>query len=240
MLVNVHGGGFSLCDKRDFHLYPTLYALERGYAVVAVNYRLSPRVRYPEHIRDILSALGWIGREGHAYHLDKDNVFLWGTSAGGNIVLQAACAKGLLPRQDDCTLRAVAALCPATDFLLEGGTSNFLERALRGYLRRTMHKNALGGVKPSAQLLKQGDVRNYLAGGIAPLYLQHGTKDPAVPYAVAQEFADRVRGLLPEGGFVFDSIQGAGHAGGGPDFFLREHVDPILDFFDRHLNGKGS
>jgi len=35
-IVNVHGGGLTACDKHDFHLYPTLFALEQGFAVVAV------------------------------------------------------------------------------------------------------------------------------------------------------------------------------------------------------------
>ena len=27
VIINVHGGGMTSCDKHDFHLYPTLYAL---------------------------------------------------------------------------------------------------------------------------------------------------------------------------------------------------------------------
>ncbi|MEA5012957.1 MAG: alpha/beta hydrolase [Candidatus Limiplasma sp.] len=233
VIVNVHGGGFTHCDKRDFHLYPTLYALERGYAVAAVNYRLSPGVRYPQHIQDVLLALEWIGREGPRHHLDPQNVFLWGTSAGGNIVLQIACKNGLLPRQDACNLRGVAALCPALDMVQLGGGS------LMGFLvglalKRPMLRHVLGSAKPSRDLLDQADVHRFLDGGIAPVYLQHGTKDPAIPYGAVEKFARKLQQILPERDFVFDTLSGAGHAGGGPDFFLRENVEPILDFFTAH------
>ena len=99
-IVNVHGGGFCACDKHDFHLYPTLFALQQGFAVVAVNYRLSPEVRYPEHFYDLERALLWLKQNGAGKALDINNIFLWGTSAGGNLVLQAGVKNGIpLPNE---------------------------------------------------------------------------------------------------------------------------------------------
>lgn len=238
ILVNVHGGGFTVCDKRDFHLYPTLFALERGYAVVAVNYRLSPAVRYPEHIHDVLLALEWIGHEGQKHYLDTNNVFLWGTSAGGNIVLQIGCKNGLAPRHDDCVIRGVAALCPAINAVQLGGYGSWITRLMGLYLKRTMLKAALGSARPPQELLDQMNVYRYLNGGIAPVYLQHGTKDPAIPYKAAEQLAVRLRQLLSEKDFVLDILQGAGHAGGGPDYFQPENIMPIFDFFDTHITQK--
>lgn len=237
VLVNVHGGGFTHCDKRDFHLYPTLFARARGYAVAAVNYRLSPAVRYPTHIHDVLSALEWIGREGHKHHLDKNNVYLWGTSAGGNIVLHIGCKAPAHPRHDECTIRGVAALCPAFDMEIKESSGNLLERVMCWQLRRFMTRNAFGVKKPSPEALHEGDVRNFMSGGMAPLYLQHGTKDPAIAYVAAQGFAKLAQDVLPEGDFVFHTLQNAAHAGAGKDFFLKENVDPIIDFFDRYREG---
>lgn len=95
IIINVHGGGFATCDKHDFHLYPTLFALQQGFAVVAVNYRLSPAVRYPEHYFDLKRAILWVAQNGSQKNLDVNNIFLWGTSAGGNLVLQAGCKSGI-------------------------------------------------------------------------------------------------------------------------------------------------
>lgn len=234
VLVNIHGGGFIHCDKRDFHLYPTLYALSRGYAVVAVNYRLSPAVRYPQHIQDVLHALEWIGQKGSKYHLNASNVFLWGTSAGGNIVLQIACHQGLLPRHDTCTLRATAALCPCLNMEQLGETGTPFQRLTSYFLKRYMFKAIFGTLKPSDELMIQADIRCHLNGGISPVYLQHGTKDPAIPYRAAEEFAALLSPLLSREDFVFHTLKDVLHAGAGPDYFLPENISPILDFFDLH------
>lgn len=235
VIVNVHGGGWMVCDKRDFHLYPTMYALQRGYAVMAVNYRLSPEVRYPEHIADVLKALEWLGENGAQYHLDTKRVFLWGTSAGGNTVLQIGCKQGVLARTDTCDIRGIAALCPAVDGERLGGVSKKLPYVLWTYFtRKKLTRDVLGGKEHSRTLRPLMDVRRYLAHGIAPVYLQHGMLDYGVPYAAAQDLAQLLEKQLPPQDFVFDSLQGAGHAGGGPDFFLEKNVQPILDFFDRH------
>ncbi len=135
VIVNVHGGGFSVCDKHDFHLYPTLFALEQGFAVAAVNYRLSPAVQYPEHYFDLKRALLWLHENGADKNLDTDNLFLWGTSAGGNLVLQAGCKNGIplppeLREADRIPIKAVAAMCPGIDITERGNTGTLVERLM--------------------------------------------------------------------------------------------------------------
>ena len=51
-LIYVHGGGFAMGDKRDDHLTPYLEALERGIAVVAVEYRLSGEAVFSAAVLD--------------------------------------------------------------------------------------------------------------------------------------------------------------------------------------------
>jgi hypothetical protein len=41
VIVAIHGGAFMGCDKGDLQVLPMLEGLKRGYAVVAINYRLS-------------------------------------------------------------------------------------------------------------------------------------------------------------------------------------------------------
>ncbi len=86
VMVIVHGGGFSACDKRDWHLYPGFYGLREGFAVVSVNYRLAPAFKFPAQPHDLKAALRFLKKNADKYHLDPENVFLWGTSAGGNLV----------------------------------------------------------------------------------------------------------------------------------------------------------
>lgn len=237
VVVNVHGGGFVHCDKRDFHLYPTFYALLRGYAVVAVNYRLSPGARYPAQVQDVADALKYLGQEGEGLGLDTRRVFLWGTSAGGNIVLHLACAQGLVPRKDACRLLGTAAFCPLTSLDTLKVKGGLMAQLRAGLMLRYMVRSMFGTLRPSPEQRAQVDVGRYLSGGLCPIYLQHGENDPALPIAAAREFAGRLAGVLPEGSLVFDELKGARHAGDGADFFLPQHIHPVLDFFDR-LQGK--
>lgn len=240
VIVNVHGGGFTHCDKHDFHLYPTLFALQQGFAVVAVNYRLSPEVHYPEHLYDLERALLWIKHNGLEKGLDVDKVCLWGTSAGGNLVLHAACHRGLplppeLQEARSIPIRAVAALCPAIDFFDTRRDGTFFERILVKILFRNLYQDVFGTNDVPEDLGRQSNPANYIKDGIAPVYLQQGTRDPAVQYRVAKDFAERLAEVLPPEDLVFHPLEGAPHAGADETFFLLENIDPILRFYEFHL-----
>lgn len=240
VIINVHGGGMTSCDKHDFHLYPTLFALERGFAVAAINYRLSPQVKYPTQVYDTKQAILFLANNSRQYSLDSNNFFLWGTSAGGNLVLMGGLKHGMpLPEAlrpaDDIPIRGVAALCPEIDMGDVGGCGTWWERIYVSFLFMGLPKKVLGVRKPTADDLKMANPSTYLSGGIAPLYLQHGDRDPAVPVRQSLKFAEEVKKILPREDFVLDILPGVPHAGAGPDFFLPEHIFPILQFFQNHI-----
>ena len=55
----IHGGAFHMSDKQDARYYPETGPrfAEQGWVAVLPNYRLSPSVTYPDHVRDIATAL---------------------------------------------------------------------------------------------------------------------------------------------------------------------------------------
>lgn len=238
VIVNVHGGGFNHCDKGDFHLYPTLHALKRNFAVVAINYRMSPEFKYPTHLRDLQCALQWISEHGSSYRLDTGNVFLWGTSAGGNLVLQAACNKGLEAMKDNrfpygLQIRATAAFCPAIDVEKLHGTGNVFWRILARFMVKVMIKNMFGTIRPGKELLNNSNPITFIKDGITPVYLMHGDKDPIVPIEHSDAFVKKAASILKKEDIEYKVLKGAGHAGAGPEFFLESNVVPVLEFFER-------
>jgi acetyl esterase/lipase len=56
---------------------------EKGVAIAAVNYRLSPRVKCPAYIDDAAASVAWIFNNIAKYGGDPDLVFVVGHSAGG-------------------------------------------------------------------------------------------------------------------------------------------------------------
>ena len=84
VIIDIHGGGLMMGDKDSNRVYCSILA-ERGYTVIALNYRLSPDVLYPSMVQDIMSAFRWINDNGANYNCDLSKVYVTGDSAGGNL-----------------------------------------------------------------------------------------------------------------------------------------------------------
>ena len=89
VLVFVHGGGWSMGHKSSgtLGMYDkTGETLARlGFVVVMPNYRLTPWVRHPEHIRDVARAFMWARTHAARYGGDPGCTFVGGHSAGGHL-----------------------------------------------------------------------------------------------------------------------------------------------------------
>ncbi|MBM4073452.1 MAG: alpha/beta hydrolase [Planctomycetes bacterium] len=87
VLMFIHGGAWVEGSKNQLFVYSTLARTfnKHGIAVVCPNYRLSPRVRHPEHIRDVARAVAWVHRNIGKYGGRADEIFVSGHSAGGHL-----------------------------------------------------------------------------------------------------------------------------------------------------------
>ena len=242
VIVNVHGGGMMSGDKHDWHLYPTLYALERGFAVAAVNYRLSPAVKYPTQVFDVRGSLLWLKHHGADYGVDSGNLFLWGTSAGGNLVLMNSLKKGMQQEgkvimAEEIPIRAAAALCAEIEFDDLGGSGTLWERIYFSLISVGHYQKVFGKKHLTEEEFRQTNPAAYLQHGIVPLYLQHGDTDFAVPVSQTLRFGQAVKRLLDKEDLVIDILPGVSHAGNGSDFLMPERVWPIIEFFQKYIVG---
>jgi len=57
-----------------------------GYAVAAVEYRLSGEANYPAQLHDLKGAIRWLRANASTYRLDAQRIVGWGASAGGLLV----------------------------------------------------------------------------------------------------------------------------------------------------------
>jgi acetyl esterase/lipase len=84
VLFFIHGGGWTGGSKNGFAAHGQLFA-GMGIGFVATNYRLSPGVKHPEHIKDVARAFAWaqanLARDG----ADVRRFFVSGHSAGGHL-----------------------------------------------------------------------------------------------------------------------------------------------------------
>ncbi|MCZ7536963.1 MAG: alpha/beta hydrolase [Acidimicrobiia bacterium] len=140
VLLQVHGGGWTVGNKRQQALPLVMHMAARGWVVVAINYRLSPKSTFPAHIEDVKRSIAWI-REHIADHGgDPDFVCITGGSAGGHLTALAA----LTPNdpeyqpgfeQVDTSLRAAVPFYGVYDWTNRGrhgrgrdGLGGFIER----------------------------------------------------------------------------------------------------------------
>lgn len=78
VVVWFHGGGLTGGKKE----IPDALK-EKGFAVVGVNYRLSPQVNAPTYIEDAAAAVAWVFNNIKNYGGDTSLIFVAGYSAGG-------------------------------------------------------------------------------------------------------------------------------------------------------------
>lgn len=89
VLFFVHGGSWRHDDKNGYlGLYSALgkFFAQRGIGCVVINYRLSPAVKHPEHVKDVARAFAWTRKNIARYGGRPDQILVCGHSAGGHLV----------------------------------------------------------------------------------------------------------------------------------------------------------
>lgn len=87
VLLWFHGGGFVIGNIRTEDQLCHDISINSKKIVVNVNYALSPENKFPIAINDSLNALAWVYENIHKYGGNKNNIFLGGESAGGNLAI---------------------------------------------------------------------------------------------------------------------------------------------------------
>lgn len=94
VLVQVHGGGWTIGAKEQQGLLLMNRMAQRGWICVAMNYRLAPKHPFPAQIIDVKKAIAWTREHIAAYGGDPDYLVITGGSAGGHLSALAALTPG--------------------------------------------------------------------------------------------------------------------------------------------------
>ncbi len=123
VIIDIHGGGW-MYGYKEINKYFCLKLAQKGFLVASINYRLAGDVLFNDQIRDIFSALKWLGENLKNYPADMNNIFLAGDSAGGHFACVTTAVNLNKDMQKDFgveytgyNFKAVAAICPAVDLL---------------------------------------------------------------------------------------------------------------------------
>lgn len=84
IIVNIHGGGMVLCDRKTNRPFCAELA-KRGFGVFCLDYPLVPQADIPEILREVAARMEEVGEVMGTLNGDPDRVYLVGDSAGAFI-----------------------------------------------------------------------------------------------------------------------------------------------------------
>ena len=233
VLLQVHGGGWTVGDKEHQGIPLMLHMAARGWVCVAINYRLSPRDAFPAHLVDVKRAIAWVREHGASYGADPSFLALTGGSAGGHLAALAALTPNDPEYQPgfehvDTTVQAAAPHYGVYDFAGVIGTKRSEQMRDLFLGPRVLFKD------PRAELaeFEKASPLTRVNADAPPFLVIHGSTDSLVEVAQARAFVEALRGVsrqpvayaeLPGTQHAFDvfpSIRSA-HVVRGVDRFLR-------------------
>jgi acetyl esterase/lipase len=234
VLVFAHGGCWSFGDKSGANLYPafarTLAA--QGVVVVLPNYRLSPWVKHPAHVKDLARAVAWTKKNAAKYGGDPKQLFVGGHSAGGHLAALLATneeylkAEGL-SRKDVRGVVAVSGVYRIPDKVEFTWPNTGEKISLQGN-----PFNYVFGSDPKAR--EAASPITHVCAGLPPFLLLYADMDlPLIP-EMTRDFAAALKDKKCD----VDSKKVAGRNHNNIVFSAKQADDPVIralvEFIDRH------
>jgi acetyl esterase/lipase len=194
VMMYLHSGGW-VAGSHEYIPDFVLDQVDRGIALVAVDYRLSSRDRvgtpidaFPVPDQDVDQAIRFVRAHGAAWHLDPDAIVLAGASAGGHLALLAAAAPGRYVAPDlPADLRDVsprvqgvmAFVAPSDMVAFIAEDMDFAEIPASMFLACPLFDTASCDTGRAAE----ASPATHLDPGAPPAYFEYGTQDTLAPVA---------------------------------------------------------
>jgi acetyl esterase/lipase len=210
VLVQIHGGAWTM-GRKEGQAEPLMAHLaERGWVCVTANYRLSPKATWPDHIVDVKRALAWTKANIADHGGDPNFVVITGGSAGGHLCALAALTPNLADFQPgfedvDTSVAAAVPFYGIYDFTNRRGAGS---AELEEFLAARVFKSALAD---DHARWEQASPISHVGPHAPPFFVLHGTNDSLVPLAQPRAFVEELRKTSRQP-VVYAELPGAQHA----------------------------
>ena len=228
VIVLIHGGGWLSGDKQSEAIAPLFEALNQGYAVVSVNYRLSGDARWPAQLYDLKAAIRFLRENADTYRLESEKIVVWGVDAGGHLALMLA-ATNNLPDYEQTEMGS-----PDYSSHVDGVIAWYAPTDLLNLPQRLMPMaNRLMGfnLQSNPDAVKLASPLTLASDSFPPLLLVHGTNDSIVPYRQSLDLLHKVNVLTGDLRAELVTLEDGIH--GDPSIRTSVNVLNNLDFADK-------
>jgi len=211
VLLQIHGGGWVIGDKREQALPLMNHLAARGWVCVAANYRLSPRATFPDHLVDLKHALRWIRDNIAEFGGDPLFVAASGGSAGGHLSSLLALTAGDPEYQPgfeevDTSLRACVPFYGVYDLTDQYGLQ--AQPGIDSFFGRLVMKKSFTE-EPDA--FRKASPMHRIHADAPPFFVIHGSHDSLASVEEARHFAKLLR-ETSKAPVAYAEIPGAQHA----------------------------
>jgi acetyl esterase/lipase len=210
-IVQIHGGGWVIGDKREQGLPLLKYLANEGWVGFNVNYRLSPSATFPDHLVDVKRAIAWIREHADEYHVDPNFIAVTGGSAGGHLASLVALTGNdpqFQPGFEDADTSVQAAVPFYAVF-------DFMNR--KGYYPPEMVTKFLGPmvikafIEDEPEKFAAASPLDHVREDAPPVLVIHGDNDTLAPVEGARDFTEALR-AVSKAPVVYLELKGAQHA----------------------------
>lgn len=233
VLLQVHGGGWTMGSKDHQGLPLMQHLAAKGWVCVAINYRLAPRDPFPAQIEDVKRAIAWIKDHIAEHGGDPEYLVITGGSAGGHLASLAALTPGdptYQPGFEDADTSVQAAVPHYGVYDFAGSTGMrraelMRDRFLAPKVVRRRWEEAPEVFEAGSPLLRVGvDAPDF--------FVIHGTHDTLVPVEQARTFVELVQERSRRT-VVYAELPGAQHAF---DVFPSVRSAHVVRAIDRYVH----
>jgi acetyl esterase/lipase len=196
VMVYIHGGAWVIGDKREQGKPMMFELVARGWVCVAIDYRLSPKATWPDHIVDAKRAVAWVKEHIAEYGGDPAFVAVSGGSAGGHLCALLALSAGDPAFQPgfedaDTSVQACAPFYGVLD-LTRSPEATLYGQGMSEMLEKTVMK------VPEAEhpeVFRDASPTFRVRADAPPFFVLHGANDTLVPVETARTFVRRLRAV---------------------------------------------
>jgi acetyl esterase/lipase len=232
VLVFVPGGAW-VFGRRQLQGHALMAHLaRRGWVCLSIEYRSSPRHRWPRQMTDVKAAIAWARANAQQFGGDPDFVAVAGCSAGGHLATLAGLTandpewQAELPADADTSVDAVVSVYGLYDWVDRSTPERdrFMEFLERVVVKRPQARRP--------EIFRAASPMERVHSFSPPFLAVHGSEDRLIPVGEARAFVERLRSVS-EARVGYVELPGAGH---GFDLIDGVRTGPVVAAIGRFLH----